>query len=149
MLAMQLATASILPMALKTAVELDHLEIIAKAGSRAYVTPTELASMLSSNPDAPPMLDRILRVLACHSVLKCKHTEVENGQVERTYGLAPVCKYLTNNEDVCLWHLFRSCTRIEFFWRAGNVFSPLLFTKFSITPLPLRWSLHHFHNFCL
>lgn len=100
LLAMQLATASILPMVLKTAIELDLLEIIAKAGSGAYVTPTELASLLpTSNPDAPVMLDRILRVLACYSVLECKLKELDNGQVERTYALAPVCKYLTRNED--------------------------------------------------
>ncbi|KAK1392147.1 dimerization domain-containing protein [Heracleum sosnowskyi] len=62
-----------------------------------YVTASELASMLpTSNPDAP---DRILRLLACYSVLKCKLKELDNGQVERTYALAPVCKYLTRNED--------------------------------------------------
>lgn len=49
MLAIQLATASILPMVLKSAIELDLLEIIAKAGSEAYVTPSELASMLPTS----------------------------------------------------------------------------------------------------
>ncbi|KAK1392139.1 Caffeic acid 3-O-methyltransferase [Heracleum sosnowskyi] len=100
LLATQLATASIPAMVLKTAIELDLFETIAKAGSGAYVTPSELASKLpTSNPDAPVMLDRILRLLACYSVLKCKLIELDNGQVERTYGLAPVCKYLTRNEN--------------------------------------------------
>lgn len=120
---MQLSTASIMPMVLKAAIELELLEMIAKAGSGAYVTPSELASMLpTSNPNAPLMLDRILRLLACYSVLKCKLIELDNGQVERTYGLAPVCKYLTRNDDnvsmaplsllfqdkICLetWYLF-------------------------------------------
>ncbi|KAK1392148.1 Caffeic acid 3-O-methyltransferase [Heracleum sosnowskyi] len=71
LLAMQLGTASILPMVFKAAIELDLLEMIAKAGPGAYVTPTELASMLpTSNLDAPVMLDRMLRVLASYSILK-------------------------------------------------------------------------------
>nr|AMY61252.1 caffeic acid-O-methyltransferase [Ligusticum sinense] len=98
--AMQLATASVLPMVLKAAIELDLLEIIAKAGPGAYVTPNELASILpTSNPDAPLMLDRILRVLASYLVLKCKLIELPNGLLVRTYGLMPVCKYLIKNED--------------------------------------------------
>ncbi|KAL8127678.1 hypothetical protein AgCh_014547 [Apium graveolens] len=59
-------------MVLKAAIELDLLEIIAKAGPDAYVTPNEVASMLpTSNLDAPIMIDRILRVLASYSILKC------------------------------------------------------------------------------
>nr|GEW01685.1 caffeic acid 3-O-methyltransferase [Tanacetum cinerariifolium] len=44
--AMQLASASVLPMVLKSAIELDLLEIIAKAGPGAYVSPAELAAQL-------------------------------------------------------------------------------------------------------
>lgn len=98
--AMQLATASVLPMVLKAAIELDLFEIIAKAGPGAYVTPNELASVLpTSNLDAPVMLDRILQVLASYSILECKHNELTNGQVERAYGFTKVCKYLTKNAD--------------------------------------------------
>ncbi|WOG90924.1 hypothetical protein DCAR_0310171 [Daucus carota subsp. sativus] len=98
--AIQLATASVLPMVLKSAIELNLFELIAKAGPAAYVTPNELASRLpTSNPDAPLMLDRILRVLASYLVLKCKVTELPSGLIARTYGLMPVCKYFTRNED--------------------------------------------------
>lgn len=98
--AMQLATASVLPMVLKAAIELDLLESIANAGPGAYVTSNELASMLpTSNPDAPLMVDRILSVLASYLVLKCKLIELPNGLMVRSYGLMPVCKYLTKNED--------------------------------------------------
>ncbi|KAK1392152.1 Caffeic acid O-methyltransferase [Heracleum sosnowskyi] len=97
--ALQLASASVLPMVLKAAIELDLLEIMAKAGTDAYLTPNELASMLpTSNPDAPLMLDRILRILASYLVLKCKLIEKPNGLLVRTYGLMPVCKFLTKNE---------------------------------------------------
>ncbi|EFH40566.1 O-methyltransferase 1 [Arabidopsis lyrata subsp. lyrata] len=96
--AMQLASASVLPMALKSALELDLLEIMAKNGSP--MSPTEIASHLpTKNPGAPVMLDRILRLLTSHSVLTCSNRKLSGDGVERIYGLGPVCKYLTKNED--------------------------------------------------
>ncbi|GKC97685.1 caffeic acid 3-O-methyltransferase [Tanacetum coccineum] len=76
---MQLASASVLPMVLKSAIELDLLEIIGKAGLGAYVSPAELATQLPKveNPEAPVMLDRICRLLASYSVLTCKLNEGE------------------------------------------------------------------------
>jgi caffeic acid 3-O-methyltransferase len=98
--AMQLASASVLPMILKSAIELDLLEIMAKAGAGAYLSPSEIASQLpTTNPDAPVMLDRILRLLASYSVLTYSLRTLPDGKVERLYGLGPVCKFLTKNED--------------------------------------------------
>ncbi|PIA40018.1 hypothetical protein AQUCO_02500025v1 [Aquilegia coerulea] len=99
--AMQLASLSVLPMVLKAVIELDVLEIIAKAGEGAYISPTEIASQIStSNPQAPVMLDRMLRLLVSHNVLSCNLPTLEDGRVvERLYGLAPVCKFLVKNED--------------------------------------------------
>nr|WME87918.1 O-methyltransferases [Ardisia japonica] len=98
--AMQLASASVLPMILKSAIELDLLEIIAKAGEGAFLSPKEIVKEIPTrNPEAAVMLDRILRLLASYSVLKCVVRETEDGAPERLYGVAPVCKYLTRNED--------------------------------------------------
>nr|QKO29236.1 putative caffeic acid O-methyltransferase [Epimedium sagittatum] len=98
--AMQLASASVLPMVLKAAIELDVLEIIAKAGPGAFVSPTEIASHLpTSNVEAPVMLDRMLRLLASYKVVSSSLSTSVDGKVERLYGLAPVCKFLTKNED--------------------------------------------------
>ncbi|XP_041012363.1 caffeic acid 3-O-methyltransferase-like [Juglans microcarpa x Juglans regia] len=98
--AMQLASASVLPMVLKSAIELDLLEIMAKAGPGAYLSPSEIASQLpTTNPDAPVMLDRILRLLASYSVLTYSLRTLPGGRVERLYGLGPVSKFLTKNED--------------------------------------------------
>ncbi|KAG5233623.1 caffeic acid O-methyltransferase [Salix suchowensis] len=98
--AMQLASASVLPMILKTAIELDLLEIMAKAGPGAFLSSSEIASHLpTKNPDAPVMLDRILRLLASYSILTCSLKDLPDGKVERLYGVAPVCKFLTKNED--------------------------------------------------
>ncbi|KAF5743429.1 putative caffeic acid O-methyltransferase [Tripterygium wilfordii] len=98
--AMQLTSASVLPMVLKSALELDLLEIINKAGPGAYLSPADIASHLpTNNPDAPVMLDRILRLLASYSILTCSLRTLPDGKVDRLYGLAPVCKFLTKNQD--------------------------------------------------
>lgn len=98
--AMQLASASVLPMVLKSALELDLLEIIAKGGPGAHLSPNDIASQLpTNNPDAPVMLDRMLRLLACYSILTCSLRTLQDGKVERLYGLAPVAKYLIKNQD--------------------------------------------------
>jgi hypothetical protein len=98
--AMQLATASVLPMVLKTAIELDLLETIAKAGPGGSLSSSELVAKLPkvNNPEAPVMIDRICSLLASHSVLTCTIKETADGCVERFYGLAPVCKFLIKND---------------------------------------------------
>ncbi|KAF6156767.1 hypothetical protein GIB67_033236 [Kingdonia uniflora] len=99
--AMQLTSLSVLPMVLKTVIELDLLEIIAKSGPGAHISPSEMASKLpiNKNPEAPVMLDRMLCLLASYKVLTCSMHTLEDGRVERLYGLAPVCKFLVNNDD--------------------------------------------------
>ncbi|PHU23582.1 Caffeic acid 3-O-methyltransferase [Capsicum chinense] len=98
--AMQLASASVLPMVLKATVELDLLEIMAKSGPGAFISPSELAAQLpTKNPEAPVMLDRMFRLLATYSVLNCTLRTLPDGRVERLYSLAPVCKFLTKNGD--------------------------------------------------
>ncbi|KAF4367332.1 hypothetical protein F8388_025750 [Cannabis sativa] len=103
--AMQLAgTSSILPMVLKTALELDLLEIIAMAGPNAFLSPSDIAAQLpTNNPNASMMLDRMLRLLASYNVLtyllRDKVTSDGKVLVERLYGLAPLSKFLTKNED--------------------------------------------------
>ncbi|XP_058069214.1 caffeic acid 3-O-methyltransferase-like [Magnolia sinica] len=100
MFAMQLATASVFPMVLKAAIELEVLEIMARCGPGAYLSASEVASHLSThNPDAPALLDRIMRLLATHSVLTCTVSPCGDGRIERVYGLAPVCRFLVRNQD--------------------------------------------------
>ncbi|KAJ4966224.1 hypothetical protein NE237_018073 [Protea cynaroides] len=97
--AMQLASFSVLPMVLKSAIELDLLEIIAKAGTGAQVSPSEIAlHMPTHNPDAPVMLDRILRLLASYSILTCSERTLNDGRISRLYGLASVSKFLVKNQ---------------------------------------------------
>ncbi|KAL5750012.1 hypothetical protein ACOSP7_024615 [Xanthoceras sorbifolium] len=51
---MQLTSASILPMVLKSTIELDLLEIIAKASRAAHLSPTEVADQLRCSNNARP-----------------------------------------------------------------------------------------------
>ncbi|XP_043714884.1 caffeic acid 3-O-methyltransferase-like [Telopea speciosissima] len=101
LLASQLACGSMVPMVLKAAIELNLLEIIARAGPGKQLSASEIATQLSTQkPDALDMLERILRFLASHSILTCSVVAADDGQVQKLcYGLAPVCKYFVPNQD--------------------------------------------------
>ncbi|KAM3759536.1 hypothetical protein ACB098_01G127500 [Castanea mollissima] len=100
--AMQLATASVLPMALKAAIELGVLEILDRAGPGALLSTSQIASQLPthSNQEKSLLLDCMLNLLASYSVLTCSiATHQHDDQVSRLYGLAPVSKYFIKNQD--------------------------------------------------
>ncbi|KAE8778324.1 O-methyltransferase [Hordeum vulgare] len=109
MFALQLATSAILPMTLRTCIELGLLETLAAAGGKA-LTPEEVATAkqlpsnnskatIKTNPEAAAMVDRMLRVLAAYKVVSCVVDECDDGSLSRRYGAEPVCKWLTANED--------------------------------------------------
>ncbi|XP_047338846.1 caffeic acid 3-O-methyltransferase-like [Impatiens glandulifera] len=84
-----------LPMTMKAAIDLDVLEIIAKAGHGAMLSPLEIASQIScKNPIAHVMLERILNLLTSFNVLTMATTI---GQTR--YGLGHVAKYFVKNEE--------------------------------------------------
>ncbi|XWS57881.1 hypothetical protein CRYUN_Cryun09bG0211300 [Craigia yunnanensis] len=99
--AMHIASVTTLPFALKVAIDLDLLEIIAKASTPSrMLSPSEIASHLSTNnPEAPSIIDRILRLLASHSILTCDLVTGEDGHTQRVYGLDSIGKYFLQNED--------------------------------------------------
>ncbi|XP_048317967.2 caffeic acid 3-O-methyltransferase 1 [Ziziphus jujuba] len=104
--AMQLAMSSVLSMSLQCAIELGIFDIIAKAGHEAKLSPSVIAAhMPTTNPDAPAMLDRLLSLLASHSVLTCSlvaHHDPLNANgsnFHRLYGLAPVSKFFVADKD--------------------------------------------------
>ncbi|TXG60279.1 hypothetical protein EZV62_014852 [Acer yangbiense] len=90
-----LAMSVVIPLAMRTAVELDVFEIIGKAGPGAKLSASDIATQIpTTNPNAPNMLDRILRLLASYRVLDCS---ISGG--ERLYGISCVSKYFVSNED--------------------------------------------------
>ncbi|KAI5432619.1 caffeic acid 3-O-methyltransferase 1 [Lathyrus oleraceus] len=102
--ALELSFASSVPMVLKTALELGIIEIIAKSGPNAYLSSSQIASQIPGikNPDAPSMLDRLLRLLSSYKILTCSVQQVDGDcNEERLYGVHPLAKYFVenNNED--------------------------------------------------
>ncbi|URD86459.1 caffeic acid [Musa troglodytarum] len=80
---------------------MELLETIVKAGPGAMLSPADIAAGLpTENPQATDMVDRILRLLAAYGILSwsVEASDVD-GRPTCKYGAAPVCKYLTRNED--------------------------------------------------
>ncbi|OIW02360.1 hypothetical protein TanjilG_08507 [Lupinus angustifolius] len=101
--AMQLVNSSVVSMATKSAIELGVFDIINKAGAGAKLSAKDIAEEFScKNPDAATMLDRILRLLANHSIVDCTVIDDENGpppHLQRLYSMAPVTKYFVSSGD--------------------------------------------------
>ncbi|KAF2322428.1 hypothetical protein GH714_016985 [Hevea brasiliensis] len=76
--------------ALATCLRLDLFDIIAQAGPAAHLTAAEITAQLpTQNPDAVPMIDRMLRLFACYSLLTCSLRTLDDHVIERRYGLSP------------------------------------------------------------
>ncbi|KAF8018245.1 hypothetical protein BT93_H3211 [Corymbia citriodora subsp. variegata] len=99
--AMLFASSHVLPMVLNAATRLGVFDILARAGPGARVSASEVASQLATrSSEAAPKLDRMLRLLASHSLLSCEVRERDEGQaVERLYGLAPAARYFLKDEE--------------------------------------------------
>uniref|UniRef100_A0A1J3I4N3 Caffeic acid 3-O-methyltransferase n=3 Tax=Noccaea caerulescens TaxID=107243 RepID=A0A1J3I4N3_NOCCA len=94
------------PMVLKAALELGVIDTIAFLEDGMWLSASELAFRLPTkptNPEAPALLDRMMRLLVSHSILKCRLIETgENDQTrktERVYAAEPVCKYFLKDCD--------------------------------------------------
>ncbi|KAJ0231682.1 O-methyltransferase domain-containing protein [Hirschfeldia incana] len=94
------------PMVLKAALELGVIDSVAAAGDGAWISPYEIARSLPTkptNPEAPVLLDRVLRLLVSHSILKCRMIECKEngrtGKMEMVYATEPVCKYFLKDSD--------------------------------------------------
>ncbi|XP_027337353.1 caffeic acid 3-O-methyltransferase-like [Abrus precatorius] len=97
--ALQLANSVSLPMSLHTVMELGVFDILHRAGPGAKVSAHDImAHIPTKNPDAPIMLDRILMLLASHSVLHCSLDD-ESGSFKKLYSLNSVSKFFVLNED--------------------------------------------------
>ncbi|CAA7049070.1 unnamed protein product [Microthlaspi erraticum] len=105
LLARRLSNAAAFPMVLKAALELGVIDTIVTAGDGVWLSSFEIALRLPtkpSNPEAPELLDRMLRLLASYSILKCRAVVIEEkGQTKigRLYAAEPVCKFLLNSSD--------------------------------------------------
>ncbi|XP_054799558.1 cathecol O-methyltransferase 1-like [Prosopis cineraria] len=98
-----LATSTAISMAMQTSVELGVFDVIHRAGPCTEISAAEIASEVScKNPEAASALDRLLHLLASHSVLRCSVIVDENGGsgcYRRLYSLSPVAKFFVRNAD--------------------------------------------------
>ncbi|PKA62421.1 Tricetin 3',4',5'-O-trimethyltransferase [Apostasia shenzhenica] len=98
--AIKLASLSVLPMTIFSAIELGLFQHIAAAGPGEELTADELAARIgATNPLAASMLERILRLLASHSVFTCSTSTDAAGRTVHRYGPTPVCRYLAPSDD--------------------------------------------------
>ncbi|KAK4255959.1 hypothetical protein QN277_008883 [Acacia crassicarpa] len=98
--ALLLASAQLYPAVLNAAIELNLFKIIGE-GSPKGMSPTEIASKLPNPRDnMAGRLDRLLFLLASHSVLTCSSSNKvdDDGRTERLYALSPAGKYMFPNE---------------------------------------------------
>ncbi|KAH9603487.1 hypothetical protein KSS87_010003 [Heliosperma pusillum] len=99
-LAMCMASWSVPSMVFKTVLELKVLDIIQTAGPMGLLSPSEIAAQLpTKNPEAPVVLDRMLRLLASFDILTFSARVGSDGRLERLYGLGPICQFLVSNDD--------------------------------------------------
>ncbi|KAL2345964.1 hypothetical protein Fmac_007249 [Flemingia macrophylla] len=90
--AMQLSTSIVVSMALQSASELGVFDVLKDAGEAAKLSAKEIASKLScNNPEAASMLDRLLALLASHSILNSSLTPHQ--PFHRLYTITPVAKF--------------------------------------------------------
>ncbi|XP_048131212.1 caffeic acid 3-O-methyltransferase-like isoform X2 [Rhodamnia argentea] len=98
--AMLFATSHVFPMVLNAAARLGVFDILARAGPGARVSASEVVSQLTTQSlEAAPKLDRMLCLLASHSLLSCEVRERDDGRtIERLYGLTPAARFFTKEE---------------------------------------------------
>ncbi|WZZ72590.1 hypothetical protein YC2023_083960 [Brassica napus] len=101
LMAVRIANAAALPMVLKAALELGVFDTLYAAS--VFLSPSEIASRLPTaprNPEAPALLDRMLRLLASYSMVKCGTDQAGKG--ERDYRAEPICRFFLkdNIQDI-------------------------------------------------
>ncbi|KAJ6679912.1 O-METHYLTRANSFERASE [Salix purpurea] len=96
--AMTLVNASVLPLALKTVIDLGVLEVLATADPDVGLTAAEIAKRIPAlNPEAPVMLERILRLLMSEGVVYCSHALFDEAPMK--YRLGRVGKYFVRDDS--------------------------------------------------
>ncbi|KAJ6343892.1 hypothetical protein OIU76_005608 [Salix suchowensis] len=96
--AMTLVNASVLPLALKTVIDLGALEVLATADPDVGLTAAEIAKRIPAlNPEAPVMLERILRLLMNEGVVYCSHALFDEAPMK--YRLGRVGKYFVRDDS--------------------------------------------------
>jgi caffeic acid 3-O-methyltransferase len=98
----QITGSIVVPLALRSAIDLGIFDILAKAGEGAELSAQDIAVKIgTNNPEAPTMLNRLLRLLASHSILNYssvpQHDHPQSLQI--FYSLSNRSKYFVTDAD--------------------------------------------------
>ncbi|CAN6214025.1 unnamed protein product [Urochloa humidicola] len=94
--ALALLDGYVLPVTLMAAIELGLIDHLVAAEGRA-VAVEELAAPMPRPAEAAARVDRMLRFLASHGVVRCAVEAAPDGEARRSYAAAPVCRWLAVN----------------------------------------------------
>ncbi|KOM57217.1 hypothetical protein LR48_Vigan11g024900 [Vigna angularis] len=98
--ALNMVSSVAFPLGVNTANELGIFDIMAKAGADAKLSAEEITEKVGiKNPQAPTMVDRILRLLASHSMLSSCLGEEGQNSCKRLYSLTYASKYFVSDAD--------------------------------------------------
>ncbi|KAK8500889.1 hypothetical protein V6N11_013544 [Hibiscus sabdariffa] len=107
--ALCLGNSAIFPYILDVAIQLGVFDVLSKAGSDAKLSAKQIASEIrAKNPDAPSLLNRMLRLLACYDLVTCVSRNIDAGagaddgdgeDGEKLYGLSLAGEAFVNDEN--------------------------------------------------
>ncbi|KAL8225009.1 hypothetical protein R6Q57_017566 [Mikania cordata] len=89
----------VLPMVIKTAIELDLFETMAKTPGGRFSCFDLASSLPRQNHQTSALIERILRLLASYSVLTSTMVKDEHGESKMLYGMTPVSNNYVRNQD--------------------------------------------------
>ncbi|XP_076960896.1 myricetin 3-O-methyltransferase 3-like [Bidens hawaiensis] len=95
----QIVGGMVLPMVVKTAIELDLFEIMAKTPGAQFSCFDLVSSLPKQTNETPALIKRILRFLACHSVLTSTVVKDEYGNSQNLYGMTKVSNDFVRMQD--------------------------------------------------
>ncbi|CAI9300806.1 unnamed protein product [Lactuca saligna] len=96
---MQINGAIALPMVIKTAIELDLFEIMAKTPNGQFSSLDLASSLPTKTPETPGLIERLLRFLASQSILTSTLVTDESGNSKNLYGMTPLSNNYVRNPD--------------------------------------------------
>lgn len=134
---MQMMGSIVTPLALRSAIDLGVFDILAKAGEGAKLSAKDIAVQIgTNNPEAPTMLDRLLRLLATHSLLCCSVPQHPQGVglPQRLYSLSRGSKYFVTDADGVSLGPILALLLDNVFYKSWSVFGhthTLLYYEFS------------------
>nr|XP_043635430.1 caffeic acid 3-O-methyltransferase-like [Erigeron canadensis] len=89
----------VLPMVIKTAIELDLFEIMARTPGGQFSCYDIASSLPRQTQQTPVLIERILRFLASESVLTSTYVKDEHGECKMLYGMTAVSNNYVRNPD--------------------------------------------------